>query len=445
MKSRDSQGASSLLRSKRFYIVVLLFFNIVVNYIDRINLSIAAPLISKEFHWDPARMGIVFSSFLWTYALMLIPCGWLADRLGSRKVNAGAITIWSLGAMITGGITSFGNMIAARLVLGAGEAASYPVAGKIVRQWFPANERGVATAIYNAGAYAGPALATPVVAWTVLRTGWRLSFVILGALGFVWLFFWLKMFRLPEECTWLPAAERDYILEHRDNQPAAKASGSEQLKISIGRLLAQKSMWGLAITQGCAVYTQYLFLTWLPSYLMQARGMRLMKAGIYSALPFLVAVILGIFIGRISDQILDADKMKKGHRRTAVITFMLLSSVVLLTNMIGNELVVLALISVSLTSISSSITLNFALANDLITEPRVTGTVMGTQVLGGNIFGLMAPIVTGFIVKATGSFNSAFILAGGLLIFGALVSFTLTRKPITYQTREQPGMTGVAG
>jgi ACS family glucarate transporter-like MFS transporter len=210
-------------------------------------------------------------------------------------------------------------------------------------------------------------------------------------------------------------------------------------------LLAQKSMWGLAITQGCAVYTQYLFLTWLPSYLVQARGMRLAKAGIFAALPFFVAVVLGILIGKISDKVLDAEKMKKGNRRVAVITFMLFSSVVLLTNMIQNELAVLALISISLTSISSAITLNFALAHDLIREPRVTGTVIGTQVLGGNIFGLTAPIITGFIVKATGSFNSAFILAGALLIFGALVSFTLTRKPITYDIEgPRTAATGVA-
>jgi ACS family glucarate transporter-like MFS transporter len=425
------QNISPLLKSKRFYIVVLLFFNIVINYIDRINLSVAAPLIAKQFHWDPGRMGIIFSSFLWTYAVALIPCGWLADKLGSRRVNSGAITIWSIGAMLTGAITGFGNMIAARLVLGAGEAASYPVAGKVVRQWFPASERGVATAIFNAGAYAGPAVATPLVAWIVLQAGWRPSFIILGALGFVWLIFWIKWFRVPEECTWLSPEEKDYIISHRDNQPA-KASGSQQLKVSVTRLLAQKSMWGLAITQGCAVYTQYLFLTWLPSYLVQARGMRLAKAGIFAALPFFVAVVLGILIGKISDKVLDAEKMKKGNRRIAVITFMLFSSVVLVTNMIQNELAVLALISISLTSISSAITLNFALANDLISEPRVTGTVIGTQVLGGNLFGLTAPIITGFIVKATGSFNSAFILAGALLIFGALVSFTLTRKSITY-------------
>jgi ACS family glucarate transporter-like MFS transporter len=428
------QSVSSLIKSKRIYIPVLLFFNIIINYIDRINVSIAAPYISKEFNWDAARMGLVFSAFLWAYVPMLIPCGWLADKIGSRKVLAGGITIWSIGAMLTGAITNFGNMIAARLMLGGGEAASYPLAAKIVRQWFPASERGIAVAIYNAGAYAGPGLATPLVAWVVLQTGWRTSFFIFGALGFVWLIFWLKMFHVPEECKWLPPVERDYIIANRDNQPTATSSASEKLRtISPLRLLEQKTTWGLAIPQGCATYTQYLFLTWLPTYLVQVRGMKLIKAGIYSALPFLAAVILGIFIAKISDKILDPDKQKKGQRRIAVITFLLLASVVFVTNMVSNEFVVLALISLSVTSVSSAITLNIALTNDLVAEPRVMGTMVGITTVGGNSFGLIAPIVTGFIVKATGSFNSAFIVAGAVAIFGALVSFTLTRKPIVYR------------
>lgn len=439
MDKAGNENVTSLLKSKRFYIVLLLFFNIVINYVDRINLSVAGPLISKEFGWDAGTMGIIFSSFLWTYALALIPSGWLADKYGSRVVNAGSITIWSVGAILTGAITNFGNMLAARWVLGAGEAASYPLAGKIVRQWFPASERATAVAIYNAGAFAGPALATPIAAWLVVETGWRLSFVILGSLGFIWLYFWLKKFQIPEECTWLPEDEKQYIIATRDNQagPQKVAASSKPIKISLGKIFSQKTMWGIFVSQGCIVYSQYLFLTWLPSYLVQARGMQLMKAGIFSALPFVIAVVLGIIVGRISDKLLDAEKIRQGKRRTAVIIAMLVSSVVLLTNMVENEYLVLALISISLTAVSSSLTLNFALTNDLISEPRIAGTVIGSQVLGGNTFGLMAPIVTGFIVKATGSFTSAFVLAGGLLIFGAFMSYAFTRKPIVYEVDEE--------
>ncbi len=431
----SNEKVTSLLKSKRFYIAMLLFASVTINYIDRVNLSVAAPLISKEFGWDPGTMGILFSSFLWTYSLALIPCGWLGDKFGSRKVNAVATAIWSLGAMLTGAATNFGNMIATRLVLGAGEAACYPLAAKTVRQWFPANERATAIAIYNAGAFAGPALATPLAAWMVLETGWRMSFLILGSLGFIWVYFWIKMFRLPEESKWVSEEEKQYIISSRDNNSNNSnvvSNTDKPIKISLGRILNQKTMWGIAISQGCIVYSQYLFLTWLPSYLVQARGMQLMKAGIYSALPFVIAVILGIIVGKMSDRILDSEKMRKGNRRTAVVTSMLVSSIVLLTNMVTNEFVVLALISIALTAISSALSLNFALTNDLIAEPRITGTVIATQMLGGNLFGLTAPIITGYIVKITGNFDSAFILAGVLLILGALVSFTLTRKPIVY-------------
>lgn len=423
----------SLLHSKRLYIVILLFFNNVINYVDRINLSVAAPELTKQFGWDPGTMGLIFSSFLWTYSIFLIPSGWFTDRYGLRKSGSISISLWSLSAMLTGAITSFGTMMASRLALGAGEAATYPVAGKAIRQWFPAKERGTATAIFHAGAYAGPAISTPIAAWLIVQTGWRASFFILGFLGFIWLFFWLKLYRLPEKCSWLSAGERDYIIQNRGDQLQSDAAEKAVSGNIIGKLLSQKTMWGLAITQGCAVYTNYLFLTWLPSYLVQSRGMQLMKAGIFSALPFLVAVILVIVFGRVSDKLLEGSQLKKGKRRNLVIAFMVLSSIVLLTTYVQNDILVLALISVSLSAISSAIALNIALTNDLVSSPRIIGTATGILVLGGNIFGLMAPIVTGLIVKTTGNFNSAFILAGVILLFGALVSMLLTRKPLVYE------------
>jgi ACS family glucarate transporter-like MFS transporter len=425
----------SLVTGKRFNIVIFLFFNAVINYIDRINLSVAAPAIAKEFNWDPGTMGIIFSAFLWTYAVCLIPCGWLADKIGTRKVNAISISIWSAAAMLTGAVVNFGTMLAARLALGVGEAASYPAAGKIIRQWIPANERGLATAIFNSGAYAGPAIATPIVAWIVLETGWRASFFILGFLGFIWLYFWLKMFRAPEECKWLSSEEREYILSHNNTEtPGPANEESAQTTGIVAKLLRKKTMWGLALTQGCGVYTQYLFLSWLPTYLVQAKNMQLMKASIFSALPYLIAVILGIVVGKLSDHILTPDKIQQGKRRSMVIVFMMLSSIVLLTTTVNNEYVVLLLISLSLTCISSAITLNIALTNDLVSDPRIAGTAFGILILGGNIFGLTAPVLTGYIVKATGSFDSAFFLAGGLLLLGAVLSFSLTRSPINVST-----------
>ncbi len=182
---------------KRFYIAVFLFFNLLINYIDRVNLSVAAPALVKEFHWDAARMGWVFSAYLWTYTIPLIPTGVLLDRIGFRRVSAFGISIWSAAAMFTAAATNFATMCLARLALGAGEVTTFPAAGKVIRQWFPIKERGFATAIFHSEHVALSLVRRRWRAWLVVRSGWRGSFVILGALGFIWLALWLWKYREP--------------------------------------------------------------------------------------------------------------------------------------------------------------------------------------------------------------------------------------------------------
>jgi ACS family glucarate transporter-like MFS transporter len=430
-------GAGSLWTGKRFYIVAFLFFNMFINYMDRINLSVAAPIISKMFKWDPGVMGWVFSCYLWTYMVCLIPWGRLTDRYGSRNVGAVSMVLWSIGGMASGAVVGFGSMMAARLGLGVGEAASFPICGKVVRQWFPAGERGLATAIFNAGTFAGPALSAPFVAWLILQTGWRLSFVITGVAGIIWAILWFKFFKAPAECSWLPEGERNYLLSQTGAPPKSGTAQQAPTKGALGLLLSRKTMWGQFITQGCCAYTMYLFLAWLPSYLVRERHMDLMKASWFTAMPYLLSVVLGILIGKLSDSILTPEAVKQGKRRQLLIVFILLSSVVLVTNVVSNQWMVVALIAVALTSISSALTLNIAMCNDLVWDPSMAATALGFQILGGNTFGIFAPILTGYIVKTTGSFNSAFILAGGLLFLGAITSLTMTRKPLAFGEDEK--------
>jgi ACS family glucarate transporter-like MFS transporter len=381
-------------------------------------------------------MGWIFSGFLWTYMVCLIPWGWATDRYGSRRVGALSMTLWSLSGMATGAIVGFGSMMASRLALGVGEGASFPISGKVVRQWFPAGERGLATAIFNAGTFAGPAISAPVVAWLVLQAGWRWSFVITGAIGILWAILWLAFFRAPAECSWLPEDERNYLLS-QTGAPPKTAAPETPTKGALGLLLSRKTMWGQFLTQGCCAYTMYLYLAWLPSYLVRERHMDLMKASWFTALPYLISVVLGIMIGKLSDSILTPEAVKQGKRRTLLIIFILLSSVVLLTNVVSNQWVVVALISLALTSISSALTLNIAMCNDLVWDPTMAATALGFQILGGNTFGIFAPILTGYIVKTTGSFNSAFFLAGGLLFLGAATSLTMTRRPLAFGEDEK--------
>jgi sugar phosphate permease len=424
-----SVRVSSLWSGKRFYIAALLFFNLFINFMHRINLSVAAPAIARDFGWDAGKMGLLFSSYQWTYCLFLLPWGWMADRIGTRWVNGLSVTLWSVAGMLTGVATSFGGMLATRLALGGGEAASFPSSGKVVRQWFPARERGLATAIFNAGTFAGPAFSAPLVAWLLLKEGWRVSFMMTGSIGFVWVILWLKFFRKPSECLWLPEEERNYILAQTDSQTKAATPPSGALL----RLMGRKTMWGLFLTQGCCAYTMLLFLFWLPSYLVQARHMSLVKASWFTSVPYVVAVVLGLLIGKLSDSVLTKEAIKQGKRRTLLIVFILLSGVVLLTNMVVNEYLLLLLISISLACISSALSLNIALTNDLVWNPAIVGLATSFLILGGNIFGSLVPVATGYIVKWTGSFDIAFYLAGFLLFVAALICFTMTRRPLSFE------------
>jgi ACS family glucarate transporter-like MFS transporter len=417
----------SLLTGKRFFIVLFLFFNVIINFIDRVNLSIAAPAIAKQFQWDAATMGWVFSAYLWTYTICLIPCGWLVDRMGTRLVSSVSIVVWSASAMLTGAVTNFTNMIAVRLGLGVGEAAAMPACNKVIRQWFPSSERAFATAIFHSGVFVSVAIANPLVAWLVLHSGWRWSFVIVGALGFVWLFCWRRWFQVPEQCSWLPEPERELILRHRDYVTDAPHSN---LWAVTATLLRQKTMWGLALTEGCVNYMNYLFLSWLPSYLIHDRGMTLMQAGLYGTIPYIVGVGLELFFGRMSDRILTPDRLKKGGRRNQVTLFLILSSVILLISVVHTKWAILALISLALSFNTTTVTFMYSLTNDLVEDPHIAGAAFGVMLVGGNLFGMAAPVVTGYLVKATGNFTSAFGLSGLVALAGAAMAFWWTRTPI---------------
>jgi MFS family permease len=415
-----------LWTNKRLYIAAFLFFNVFINYAHRVTLSVAGPAIAKEFSWNPATMGLIYSSYMWTYVFCLAPWGTLADRFGTRRINGISITMWSIAGVLTGAVTGFASMLVARLTLGTGESASFPTCGKVVRQWFPAAERGLATAIFNSGTFAGPAVSAPAVAWLVLHSGWRTAFVITGAIGLVWAGLWLKYFDIPSKCSWLSQEERDYIVAGTGNIGKPAPEGT------FLRLAGRTTMWGLFLTQGCCAYTMFLDLLWLPSYFVQERHMDLLKASLFTAVPYMVATVLCISIGHLSDKLLTPEGVRQGKRRKLLIVFILLSCMVVLTNVVANQYLMLVLVCASLTCISSALTLNITMTSDLVWDPSMVGTALGISILGGIVFGIAAPIVTGLIVKWTGSFSNAFYVAGALLVCGVFTSLTMTGQPLSF-------------
>ncbi len=415
---------------RRAWVALLIFLAVIINYMDRIALSVAARPIVAEFGFSPVQMGYLFSGFLWTYVVCLIPLGMLVDRTGAKRMVGGGIAVWSAATVATALMGSFGALLACRLVMGASEATTYPACGRVIRDWFPERERGLVTTLFNGGSSAGPALGAIITAALVSAFSWRTAFVGLGVLGFVWLAAWLVWYGSPEDVRWLPAAERTRILAERggDTTPAAQASPS-----SIGHLLAQRSVWGLVVTQACLVYTAYLFLTWLPSFLQSTRALSTMNTGWLTAAPYLVTIVLGLAIARASDQLLSSAGIRAGQRRGFVAAMAVLSLLILLAPAVGSLPELLVVLTLVLTGSTTGAGLNFTLASDLLRNPRDVSRVIAITALGGNLFGLIAPIITGYVVAGTGGYDWAFRIAALLLLCGALATLTMTRRPIVAQ------------
>jgi len=416
------------MQGKRVWIALMLFSLAMINYIDRVTLSFAAAPISKDFGLSPVALGYLFSSFLWTYTIFLIPMGMLVDRFGAKRVAGFGLGLWSAATAATGIAWSFPSLLATRLLMGAGEATSNPAGARVVREWIPASDRGITNAIFNSGSYAGPAICALAAGPIMAAFGWPALFFTAGGIGFIWLLCWLVWFARPEEAAWLGEEERQKILNERGARKIDFDASAPKTGL-LGLLRKGPTLWGLALTQGCNVYCQYLFLTWMPSYLQNEKGLAFAKTGFYAAVPYAIAVVLCIIVGRVSDRLLKGDT-GGGKRRYMIAFAMLLAAIILFAPLVESVWVILGLIAISLTGVASTTSLNFALLNDLLRKPQDVGVAMGFLVVGGNIFGLMAPIVTGYVVSETGHFDRAFMIAGILLVVGATSILTLTRQAL---------------
>ena len=412
---------------RRAWICAFLFTLQAINYADRVALSVVAKPVASDLALSPVAVGYLLSSFLWSYLLCLIPMGILVDRYGTKIIIGAGIAIWSLATVLTGGAWNVGTLVAMRLVMGLGEASTHPAGARVVREWIPASERGMANAIFISGSYAGPALGAMLAAWISDVAGWRAAFFVVGSIGFGWLTAWLIWFGSPETVTWLSEDERAKIIRERN---AGTAAFNERSKASqILRLLQKQTIWGLALTQCCAVYTQYLFLTWLPNYLQATKHLTILKTGLFTAVPYAGAAVLIILLGIISDRLLHG-RVATGGRRLVVVGCLLGSSIILVAPWVDNAAILLALITLSLTGMGTAVSFNFALLNDQLKSPQDVGKAMSILVIGGNLSGAAAPIVTGYVIEATSSYDWAFGIAGFFLIAGSVIALTMTRNPV---------------
>ncbi|VBB07683.1 Hypothetical protein LUCI_2948 [Lucifera butyrica] len=399
----------------RWKVALLMFGAIAINYLDRSNLSAAAPVIMKEFHFSATEMGFIMSAFFFSYTLFQIPSGWLADRLGQRLVLGGAVAWWSAATMLIGLCNNFISFIVSRIFLGIGEAAAYPSNAGVTAKWFPDRERARATVIFDCGNKFGTAFAMPFIVWLMVHYGWKTPFIISGLIGFVWVALWWLYYTDPEKSKYANQAEIDYI---RNGQQLKEGIGGKA-SLKWYQLLRYRNIRAMCIGFFMSNYAIYFYITWFPTYLVQARGMSLIKMGFVAMIPPLVALTVGLISAAIADWLYARGIPKTKVRKINLVGGMLVGSSIALAGFIQTDVGAVALLTLSYSGLACSGPALWTLPGDV--APRnMTSTVGALQNCVSNIGGILGPIVTGYIVSTTHSFVPALIITGAATLIGAL-------------------------
>ncbi|PKU23134.1 MFS transporter [Telmatospirillum siberiense] len=413
----------------RYYIVLLLFVLTAINYADRATLAIAGPVVSKDLGLDAAQMGIIFSAFGWAYVIGQLPGGWLLDRFGSKNVYAFSIFLWSLFTLCQGAVGFFtgGAAIALlfglRFLVGLAEAPSFPGNSRVVAAWFPGNERATASAIFNSAQYFATVIFAPLMGWITHAFGWPWVFGVMGGLGIVMTFVWLKIMRSPVNHPRANQAEVDYIaggggLVNLDQGRKEKAADGGPKWDYIRQLFASRMMSGIFLGQFCINAITYFFITWFPVYLVQARGMSILKAGFVASLPAVCGFAGGILGGIMSDYMLRRGYSLSAARKTPIVAGMVLSMTMIACNYTDLQWLVVALMALAFFGKGVG-ALGWAVLSD--TAPKqITGLSGGVFNMCGNLSSISTPIIIGFIIQETGSFNGALVFVGANALVAAL-------------------------
>jgi ACS family D-galactonate transporter-like MFS transporter len=402
---------------RRWGIGVLLGSGVLVSFLDRINLSVAAPQLQKALNIGPDRLGVLLSAYLWSYTLLQIPVGLIVDRLGVTRVGRWGALLWTLASAVTAVAGGYWGIIAARLLLGVAEAPSFPAVSKATGHWFPRSERARATSIFDAAAKFSNVVGIPVIAYAVVRFGWRWGFAISACISFVYFVAFYVIYRDPSADPKLGEVERAHII---GGGAVPEGPSGERPMAMLGYLLRQPKIWGLAIGFGAYGYSFYLFLSWLPSYLVATSGMTVLRSASYTATPWAVATVTDLLVGGwLIDALLARGMDETRVRKSVLIGGMLLGLAVVGATGTSNPRWAIFWISISLGGLAAAAPVGWSLPS-LIAPKGCVGAVGGIMNFAVNGMGFLAPIVTGLIVKQTHSFVGAFLAAAAILVVGAL-------------------------
>ena len=393
-------------------LMCLMYF---ISYIDRVNISIIAPVLKHEMGLTPTELGLVFSAFAYPYAAMQILGGWFADKYGPRLVLGILSIIWAVATILCGFSWGLWSLIMFRMLLGVGEGGAFPAATRSFTFWMPATERGFAQGITHSFARLGGAVTPPLVLLIVVQYGWRESFIILGVISLIWTCFFVWLYRnTPIEHKWVTSAELKEIgINSAETKKAAK--GKTPWKEMI------KRMWLITFVDFCYGWSLWVFLTWLPSYLKDARGFDMKQLALFTALPLLAGVVGDTLGGVLSDYIYKKTGNLKLARRSLLVVG-LGGALVFILPAIYTEtpLTAVALLALSFFFLELTNAVLWSLPIDI--AGKYAGTAGGMMNTGFGIAGMISPAVFGFLIQTTGSYEVPFLISAALLGVAAVCS-----------------------
>ena len=413
--AQERVPAASHVPRRRWGIALLLGFGVLVNYFDRVNLSVSQQALTTAFGMSAVMFGYLSSAYNWTYAALQLPCGLLLDRFGVRRVGRVSTILWSVASFAAAGAPGVRSLFAARFLLGVGEAPTFPANAKAIGYWFPKQERSLATAMFDSAAKFAPAIGVPLIGILLLHIGWRWSFAVTGLISLLYFGLFYAFYRNPSEDVSLTNAERELIVQGgaQPEDSARAAKGAPLLY-----LLGQPKVWGLALGFASYNYTFYLLLAWLPSYLSSAHHVDLFHAVLYTSVPWLFATFTDLVVG---GWLVDA-LVQRGWDPIRVRQFVLIGGTACGLGIFGaarssSPLEAVFWISISIGGLSAASPVGWSIPS-LIAPRESVGTLGGIMNFCNQLSGIAAPIVTGYISAATRSFSWAFGVAAAFLIVG---------------------------
>ena len=411
-------SGSARTTQRWFPMLALVAIATMVNYLDRTVLGIAAPYLTKELGLTAASLGVVFSAFSWSYALLQIPGGIFLDRYGTRVTYTLALTLWSAFTAAMGVVGSLAGLVATRIGVGTFEAPCFPANSRILATWFPQQERARANSIYSVGQYAGIAFLSVPLFWITQQFGWRSLFLLAGGFGVaLGLTFWW-VYREPRESTAVNAAE----LAHIDAGGGGEYRGAP-VSFSLSQvawLLRHRQVLGASLGQFGGNSTQVFFVTWFPTYLVTARGMDFLKAGTMAMLPYIGASIGVLVAGQLSDYLLKRTGSANLARKLPIVGGMLLASTIVAANFVPADanLLVIAIMSVAFFG-QGMTNLGWTVISHLAPKELI-GLTAGIFNFSANLAGIVTPLVIGFAFQSTGSFFGPLVYIAVVAVLGAL-------------------------